>query len=108
MGLTIYPPETLQSVRTVTGDTTLQAGDDVVEVNSASPQTVTIPSNTFSVGRRIVIRALGAGDVTIAAGGGVTLRLPGTKTGVIADQYGEAYVAQRAANEWVAGGSSLT
>ena len=50
----------------------------LVDMNSATAQTLTVPTNatvTFGVGTQILIRQKGAGQVTIAPAGGVTLNL---------------------------------
>lgn len=99
-----YPPETLSAPKTVTANYTLAEGDNLVEVNSGTGKNVTIPAGLFTVGRTIAIRQLGAGAVTIVAGGGVTLRLPGAHNAVTNGQYATAYIHQRAADEWVASG----
>lgn len=78
----------------------------VVEMNSASANTLTIPPNTTAaipVGTIIEVFQLGAGQTTIAAGSGVTLRAPdGAK---LAKQYASASLRKRGTNEWVLAGS---
>lgn len=87
---------------------TLTLGDanSVVESNSASAATFTVPPNSamaFSVGTTVIVRQYGAGQVTVAAGSGVTIRSRGgaLKT---AGQYAEASLTKRAADEWVLSG----
>lgn len=75
----------------------------VVESNNAAAVTVTVPPNSaaaFPVGTTIGLRQYGAGQVTVAAGSGVTLR---SRDGVLklAGQYAEAALTKRAADEWV-------
>src|SRR5262249_41386449 len=46
-----------------------------VEMNNASPNTLTVPANAsvaFPVGSTLLVRQMGAGQTTIAAAGGVT------------------------------------
>jgi len=83
---------------------TLAASDagKVVEMNNASANTVTIPPNSavnFPVGTIIEIFQLGAGQTTIAAGAGVTVVSPNSKT-KIGYQYGSAAIRQRATDQW--------
>ena len=76
---------------------------------SASAVTWTIPTNAsvaFEIGTAIQVYQEGAGQVTIAADGGVTLRSPnGAKTN---QQYGVACISKVAADEWVAFGDVST
>jgi len=67
---------------TQTGTTyTLVAGDvgEYVTLNNASAITLTVPDAVFSAGDQVNLVQLGAGQVTIAAGSGVTLRSEGSK-----------------------------
>lgn len=72
-----------------------------IEQNVASANTVTVPTDAsvaFPVGTEIAVGQVGAGQTTIAAAGGVTLRgTPGLK---IAAQYGTVSLIKRAANDW--------
>jgi hypothetical protein len=75
----------------------------LVEVNSASAVTATIPPNAsvaFPVGTTIEVLAYGAGTVTIAAGAGVTLHSVASKV-AIGNQYGTVSLTQLAANTWL-------
>jgi len=80
-----------------------------VEGNNASAITLTIPPNTsvaFPVGTVIEVFQQGAGQITVTAGSGVTLRAPdGAKT---AKQYASASLRQRATDEWVLAGNVTT
>jgi hypothetical protein len=80
-----------------------------VEMNKASAVTVTVPPNSsvaFSTGTIVEVFQLGAGQVTVAAGVGVTLRAAfGTKT---AAQYTSAFLRKRAADEWIVFGDTTT
>jgi hypothetical protein len=59
-----------------TNDYTLTAADNgqVVEMNKATANTLTVPNSVFSAGQQVLITQYGAGQTTIAAGAGVTLR----------------------------------
>jgi hypothetical protein len=78
----------------------------IVEVNSGG--TLVIPPNSsvaFPVGTNITVVQTGAGQVTLTAGGGVTLRAaPGAK---LASQWAMASLYKRASDEWVAGGNLI-
>lgn len=78
-----------------------------VEMNNAAANTLTIPPNSsvaFPVGTTILIRQEGAGNTTIAAGSGVTIRNPhGTLK--IAKQYATVSIHQRATDEWCIDGN---
>ena len=79
----------------------------VVESTGASAATFTIPPNSsvaFPVGTLIEIFQDGAGQVTIAAGAGVTLRYDGNFSPATNAQYATVGLRQRAANEWVLSG----
>lgn len=93
-----------------TGTTyTLVLGDlgKCVECNNASAITLTVPTNATAalpVGALVEVFQQGAGQVTIAAAGGVTLRTPnGAKT---AKQYSTVVLRQRAADEWIVNGDT--
>ena len=84
-------------------------GDDgkLVTMDNASAITFTIPPNSsvaFGIGTQINIMQLGAGQVTITAGAGVTLRSAGTKVKTSA-QYAVATVVKIASDTWVAVGN---
>lgn len=76
-----------------------------VEMNNAAANTLTIPPNSavaFPVGTVVEVLQLGAGQTTIAAGAGVTLRAPnGAK---LASQYATASLRKRATDEWILAG----
>ncbi len=78
----------------------------VVEMNSASATVFTIPSSAtllYDVHTVIEICRLGAGSVTIAAAGSVTLHSP-TGTFTIRAQYSTVAIRQRSQDEWVLSG----
>jgi hypothetical protein len=92
------------SINTQVGSSyTLQIGDAgvCVEMNNASANTLTVPPNSsvaFPIGTVVTIRQEGAGQTTIAAGGGVTIRTP--ETLLIRSQYGWVSLHKRATDEW--------
>lgn len=81
----------------------------VIEVNSASATNVTVPQNSsvaFPVGSVIEVCQLGAGQVTILAGTGTTLRASnGLK---LRAQYSAVSLRKRATNEWLVSGDTTT
>lgn len=84
---------------------TLVLGDagEMIEVNNASANTVTIPaaaSVNFAVGTVIALRQYGAGQVNVAPATGVTIRSRGGAL-KLAGQYAEAALTKRAGDEWV-------
>lgn len=73
-----------------------------VEMNSATPVTVTIPQNAqpgFFKGNVLEVVQTGAGQVTFAAGSGVTLRTPRSFT--TRAQWSTVRARQTAANQWI-------
>lgn len=83
----------------------------VLEINSGSAVTVTVPPDStslFPVGCTIEIFRQGAGTVTIAQGAGVTLpnivEAAGTTNRTIAHQCGTVTLRKRAANVWALSG----
>ena len=64
-----------------TASYTLVAGDNgkMIEMNVGSANTLTINASIFSAGNQILISQYGAGQTTITAGAGVTLRSSGGK-----------------------------
>ena len=89
-----------------TGTTyTLVAGNlnQLVTLNNASPITLTVPPSVFSAGDLINIAQIGAGQVTLAQGAGVTI----TSTGATASapklraQYSAASIICTASNAFL-------
>lgn len=89
-------------------DRTLAASDDkkTVEMTNASACTITLPPNAsvaLAVGFYINFTQMGAGQITVTPGSGVTLRAQaGAKT---IGQYAMGTVYKRGTNEWVVGGN---
>jgi hypothetical protein len=86
---------------------TLAATDaqSVVDMNSATPVTVTIPpvaTVAWNKGTSIQITQMAAGQVTVAAGAGVTIRTPRSLT--TRAQYSTITLRMRGSNEWVLSG----
>ena len=74
----------------------------VVECNNGSAIALTVPPNSgvaFAVGAQIIITQQGAGQVTITAGAGVTLRSASAKL-KLTGQYSSATLIKRATDEW--------
>lgn len=73
-----------------------------VEMNNAAVNTVTVPPNAsvaFGVGATILIRQMGAGQTSIIAGSGVTIRNPhGTLK--LMKQYASVALHKRGTDEW--------
>jgi len=96
-------------VNTQAGSYQLAATDNakVIEMNAGSANTLTVPNDstaTFLPGAAVTISQLGAGQTTIAAAGGVTLRAYNNNL-KLAGQYAVAAVIKRAANDWYAAGN---
>jgi len=75
----------------------------VVTLSNASPITLTVPpesSVAFETGDQVNLLQLGAGQVTVAAGSGVTLRSEGSKL-KLTGQYALATLVKIATDEWV-------
>lgn len=76
----INTPKTTIDFNAQTGTTyTLVIGDQdkLVTLSNASPITLTVPPSVFSAGQSINIQQIGAGQVTLAAGAGVTITSTG-------------------------------
>ncbi len=79
---------------------TLDYGDQLktIEMNKATANTLTVPANVFVAGNQILITQYGAGQTTIAAGAGMTLRSDGGKL-KINTQYSSATILFISATE---------
>ena len=105
---TVAPQELALNSQTGTAYT-LVAGDSgqVVEMNNASANTLTVPPNSgvaFAVGTQVLVVQQGAGATTIAAGAGVTLRSKDSALGVDG-QYASVALIKRATDEWYVTGA---
>lgn len=98
---------TLVNYNTQTSSYTLALADNtnLVEMDSSSANTVTIPSDSavaFPVGSAIDIFQRGTGQTTLVAGSGVTLLYtPGLK---LRARYSAATAIKRSANTWIVTG----
>ncbi len=98
------------AINAQTGTTyTVVLTDDgkLVTADNASAITLTIPPNSsvaFGIGTQINIMQLGAGQVTITAGAGVTIRSNGSKL-KLNGQYAVATCLKIASDTWVAVGN---
>lgn len=78
-----------------------------IYTTSGSSTTVTVPTNAsaaFPVGSQVMFLQYGAGQVTIAAAGGVTIRSQGSRL-KLSGQYAVAGIVKIATDEWVAFGN---
>ena len=83
---------------------TLVLGDagKLIEMNNASANNLTVPLNSsvaFPIGAQILIAQYGAGQTTIVATGGVTIRSASGKL-KLTGQYSAATLLKIAADEW--------
>lgn len=95
----------LIAANTQTASYTLVLGDaaKAVEMSVASANTLTVPPNSsvaFPIGSIIEVLQYGAGQTTVVAGAGVTIRSPGGKL-KLAVQYASCSLRKRATDEWV-------
>jgi hypothetical protein len=80
----------------------LSDADKLVEMNVGSANNLTVPLNSsvaFSTGTQILLAQYGAGQTTIVAASGVTIRSNGAKLKLNA-QYSGATLVKIAENEW--------
>lgn len=103
---TLFSKATQEIRNAQTGTTYTLALTDaggLVDLNNASSITLTVPPNAsvaFAVGTRINLLQSGAGQVTVAAGSGVTINSKGSAL-KITGQWSAATLIQRSANTWV-------
>jgi hypothetical protein len=102
---TIYLPKTLVINTVASASYTLVLADaaEIVEMNFATANTLTVPPNdsvAFPIGTTIDITQYGAGQTTIAAGDGVTIRSANSET-KLTSQYSGATIYKRGTNEWM-------
>lgn len=100
------------AINTQANDYTLVLADafKLVEVNSSSARTITVPLNgaiAFPIGTKINIAQYGTGQVTIDGQIGVTIRSTGGKTKT-ATQYSVCTLLKRDTNEWYLYGDITT
>ena len=96
------------NAQTGTTYTTVLADDGkLIMADNGSPIALTIPPNSsvaYGIGTQINIMQLGAGQVTITAGAGVTLNSSGSKLKT-KDQFSVATCAKIASDIWVVVGN---
>jgi len=81
-------------------------GGALVTLSNASPVTLTIPANgtvAFPVGTQVDLAQVGAGQVTVAAAGGVTLQSAGSQV-KLTGQYSAGTLVKLATNTWLLAG----
>lgn len=93
---------------TKTADYTVALADNYgfIIVNSGSAVVITIPANAtvaFPIGAEITVYRAGAGSLTVAAAGGVTIN--SISTLVVTTQYGTASLKKVGTNTWVIAGN---
>jgi hypothetical protein len=87
----------------VLADGASQGGHPIVTGSNASAETFTVPTNAsvaFAVGDQIDVCQFGAGKLTIAAAGGVTINSQGSNLS-LAGQYACATLLKTATNVWL-------
>lgn len=87
----------------------LADANTVIEMNSSSTKTITIPTNAsvpYEIGAVLVFFGMGTGTVTITGDSGVTVWSPHGDTGSrnLAGQYAEASARKRDTDIWVLAG----
>lgn len=95
------------SINEQTGNYTAQLGDanNIVALNSASSTVFTVPANSsvaFPIGTTITLFQEGAGTLSIAAAGGVTILTPASLSA--RTQYSTLSVIKRSTDTWWAAG----
>lgn len=93
----------ITTVRYTQSDTLiLSDADKLLEMNSASANNLSVPANAsvpFSIGTQILIAQYGAGQTTLVALSGVTIRSASGKL-KLTGQYSGATLVKIATNEW--------
>lgn len=100
------------AINTQTNNYTIVLDDafKLVEINSSSARTITVPLNgviAFPIGTKITISQYGTGQVTIDGQVGVTIRSTGGKTKTTT-QYSVCTLLKRNTNEWYLYGDITT
>lgn len=100
------------TINTQTASYTLVLADagKYVRMSNASALNLTVPPNAsvaFAVGAQIPVRQIGAGQLTIVAGDGVTINAPFGGTLVLSGQGASAVLIQAAANVWDLSGDTV-
>lgn len=101
------PSTVAVSAQTASYTLTLADAGGAVEVTSATATTVTVPPNSsvaFPVGTVIELAQIGAGQVTVAAGAGVTIQNRAGAALTLAAQYSVATIRKRSSDVWLIAG----
>jgi hypothetical protein len=88
----------------------LTDADKIVEMNVATANNLTVPLNSsvaFSIGTQILLAQYGAGQTTVVATSGVTIRSAGAKL-KLSSQYSGATLVKIATDEWYLFGDITT
>lgn len=108
IGSSEYDSLTLNAQTGTTYTLVLADAHKLVTLSNASAITLTVPPNSsvaFETGDQVNLLQLGAGQVTVAAGSGVTLRAQGSKV-KLNGQYAIATLVKIASDEWVLVGNT--
>lgn len=103
VGSAEYDSLTLNAQTGTTYTLVLADAHKLVTLSNASAITLTVPPNSsvaFETGDQVNLLQLGAGQVTVAAGSGVTLRSEGSKV-KLTGQYALATLVKIGTDEWV-------
>jgi hypothetical protein len=95
--------EVIPNTQTASYTLVITDGGGLVEMNVATANTLTVPPNSsvaFPIGTSTDVVQYGAGQTTITAGAGVTIRSSGSKL-KLTGQYSGATLYKRATDEWV-------
>lgn len=108
---TITAPVITFDTNTQTASYTLVLSDQSknVEMNVTTANNLTVPPNSsvaFPIGTQILVTQYGAGQTTLVAGSGVTLRSNGAKL-KLQGQYAQASMIKRGTDEWVVSGNLI-
>jgi hypothetical protein len=99
------PGPALNAQTGTTYTTVLTDANNIVTMNNAGASTFTVPPNSsvaYAVGCVLTCIQLGAGQVTLTAGAGVTFHNPSSATARV--QYSTVFATQVSANTWILGG----
>ncbi len=109
VAIDLVTPDSLITTNRQTTDyiLVLTDADKLIELNSASAISVTVPPNSsvaFPIGTTILVTQYGAGTASVVAGSGVTIRSAGGALSLSA-RYAGASLIKIATNEWYLNGS---
>ena len=93
------------STKTASHTLVLADANTIIEMNVGTANTLTVPANSgvaFPIGTVIEVYQLGAGQTTVVAATGATIRTPDTLK--LDGQYATAALRKRATDEWVLDG----